>query len=164
MFLGSACSILIGGSLPIFNYLEGKMFDNFTDIDEMVKQAESIFIAYSIFGAIAVFVGWGMQYFWTIAGTRQANACRKAYISALMKQEVGWFETQESSELVSRFVADTLAFHLGIGEKVGMLLYLVTVFTSGVIISFVQGWELTLAILTVLPLVTYSWHLSEGIT
>jgi hypothetical protein len=28
---------------------------------------------------------------WIITGDRQANACRKAYLSSLLKQDVSWF-------------------------------------------------------------------------
>jgi ATP-binding cassette subfamily B (MDR/TAP) protein 1 len=159
--LGVACSILIGGALPFFSYLWGNMTDAFRDPNQMVEQAFNVLVEYLIFGAASIFIAWGMQYFWLIAGESQANECRRQYLNSLLKQEVGWFETQQSSEIVSRFTSDTLAFQLAIGEKISLVVYLLSMFLSGFIISVMHGWELTLVILACLPLLIFSFWIME---
>lgn len=73
MIAGSICSVIIGGGIPFFSFLWGNMTDAFKNADEMVNQALYIFIQYLLFGVLAIFAGWGMQYFWTVAGEDQAN-------------------------------------------------------------------------------------------
>lgn len=73
IILGTLCSMLIGGSLPIFAYLWGAMTNAFENADKMVQMAQNVFIQYTAFGVASIFAGWGMQYFWNIAGESQAN-------------------------------------------------------------------------------------------
>jgi ATP-binding cassette subfamily B (MDR/TAP) protein 1 len=86
MLLGSICSALMGAVLPVFSYLWGSMANSFSDSDKMVNDALMIFIEYLAFGVGAIFAGWGMQYFWLVAGESQANECRKEFIASLMRQ------------------------------------------------------------------------------
>lgn len=44
----------------------------------------------------------------------------------------------------------------GIGEKVGMFLFFMTTFLASIINAFIHGWELTLIILAVFPLIGVS--------
>lgn len=127
----------------------------------MVNMALDIFVQYILFGAGSIFGGWGMQYFWQAAGERQANKCRKHYIESLMRQEIGWYETQQSSQIVSRFVSDTQAFQLAIGDKIALVIYLISMFVSGIAISFKSGWKMTLVVLASMPILIFSWWLME---
>lgn len=52
---------------------------------------------------------------WMIAGERQGIACRKAYLRSLLRQEVGWFDMLNQTELASKFAKDTFAFQGAIG-------------------------------------------------
>ena len=39
----------------------------------------------------------------------------------------------------------------GIGEKIGMFVFFMTIFSASLINAFIHGWELTLIILSVMP-------------
>jgi len=41
----------------------------------------------------------------------------------------------------------------GIGEKMSIFLYLITVFIAAVIISFLSGWKLTLVVISCAPII-----------
>jgi ATP-binding cassette, subfamily B (MDR/TAP), member 1 len=97
MIIGSVCSVIIGGAVPLLCYLWGKNINSFSNSSEMVNEAITTFIEYIIFGAIAIFAGWGMHYFWMAAGESQINECRNRYLDAMIRQEMGWFETQQNS-------------------------------------------------------------------
>lgn len=76
-----------------------------------------------------------------------------------MRQEIGWYETQQSSQIVSKFISDTLAFQMAIGDKISMVIYQLSLFISGVVISFMHGWRMALVVLASLPLLIFSWWL-----
>ena len=164
MGLGTFCSIAVGAALPFFSLLWGNMTDAFKEPDSMVRMALDVFVQYVLFGVGAIFGGWGMQYFWLVAGEGQANRCRQHYLSSLMRQEVGWHEAQQSAQVVSRFLSDTLAFQLAIGDKMALVIYLVSMFVSGLVISFSRGWKMTLVVLACVPLLVFSWWLMEFYT
>jgi ATP-binding cassette, subfamily B (MDR/TAP), member 1 len=73
-----------------------------------------------------------------------------------MRQEMEWFDTQQTSQIVSTFVTDCLSFQHAIGEKVSLIIYLISMFISGCIIAFLSGWEMTLVVLAFEPLFIFS--------
>jgi hypothetical protein len=72
------------------------MTDAFSDTNSMVSTARSVMSMYLIFGGVSLFAGWGMHYFWQISAEKQANKCRKELFKSLLRQEIGWFETQST--------------------------------------------------------------------
>lgn len=46
---------------------------------------------------------------WIITGERQGVAFRKHYFAAILKQEIGWFDTINPNELSSRVANETHA-------------------------------------------------------
>jgi len=69
-----------------------------------------------IYVGISVFIGgWTMFACWMITGERQAIKCRKVYFMSLLKQEIGWFDVVNQSQLASKFAADNVAFQGAIG-------------------------------------------------
>eukprot|EP01133_Synstelium_polycarpum_P018363 gene18363-21975_t len=108
---------------------------------------------YFIYIACGVFVASYLEVaMWTMSGERQAERCRKAYLRAIIKQEIGWFDITKSSELATRIASDTQLFQAAIGEKVGNFLHFLSTFVSGFVIGLVNGWQLTLVILAITPL------------
>jgi len=52
------------------------------------------------------------------------------------------------------FLRDLIKMQEGIGEKIGMFIFFFTTFLASVILAFVKGWELTLVMLTSVPVST----------
>jgi ABC-type bacteriocin/lantibiotic exporter with double-glycine peptidase domain len=50
---------------------------------------------------------------------------------------------------------------MAIGEKVSFMIYLLSMFVSGFIISITHGWEMTLVVLAFVPVLIFSWRLME---
>ena len=59
---------------------------------------------------------------WMITGERQGVACRKDYLKSLLRQEIGWFDTINQSELSTKFATDCFAFQGAIGEKMSSII------------------------------------------
>ena len=104
-------------------------------------------------GAAAFVAGWGMFACWMITGERQGIACRKKYLASLLKQEIGWFDTINQSELSTKFATDSFAFQGAIGEKVSTLIMTIAMLIAGFIIAFIKGWLMTLVVLVSLPVI-----------
>lgn len=73
-----------------------------------------MFIFFGIGGGVLV-AGWLMFACWMIAGERQAIACRRAYLQSLLRQEIGWFDMINQSELSSKFATDCFAYQGALG-------------------------------------------------
>jgi hypothetical protein len=59
---------------------------------------------------------------WSLAGTRQSARIRSKYLKAILRQDIGFFDTETSTgEVVGRMSGDTLQIQEAIGEKVSGL-------------------------------------------
>jgi ATP-binding cassette subfamily B (MDR/TAP) protein 1 len=72
-------------------------------------------IQFILIGLGAWAAGWGMFACWMIAGERQGIALRKEYLKSLLRQEIGWFDTINQSELATKFATDCFSFQGAIG-------------------------------------------------
>uniref|UniRef100_A0A671LMY3 ABC-type xenobiotic transporter n=1 Tax=Sinocyclocheilus anshuiensis TaxID=1608454 RepID=A0A671LMY3_9TELE len=183
MLLGTVMSIANGTVLPLMVIVFGDMTNSFVDdtIAENIKNitlppSECIInftfpqpsneslgeqmtrhaIYYSIMGFVVLFAAYMQVAFWTLAAGRQVKKLRKRFFHSIMKQEIGWFDVNETGQLNTRLTDDVYKINEGIGDKLGMLLQNLTTFLTGIIIGFVKGWKLTLVILAVSPLLGIS--------
>uniref|UniRef100_A0A671LL31 ATP-binding cassette sub-family B member 5 n=1 Tax=Sinocyclocheilus anshuiensis TaxID=1608454 RepID=A0A671LL31_9TELE len=165
MLLGTVMSIANGTVLPLMVIVFGDMTNSFVDdtIAENIKnitlppkQMTRHAIYYSIMGFVVLFAAYMQVAFWTLAAGRQVKKLRKRFFHSIMKQEIGWFDVNETGQLNTRLTDDVYKINEGIGDKLGMLLQNLTTFLTGIIIGFVKGWKLTLVILAVSPLLGIS--------
>ena len=71
----------------------------------------------------------------------------------VLKQEIGFFDTGDAlGGLMQGLDDDCIAIQIAIGDKLGMFVYFVSTFVCGIIIALANGWELTLVIISMLPL------------
>ncbi|KAG7166950.1 ATP-dependent translocase ABCB1-like 1 [Homarus americanus] len=76
---------------------------------------------------------------------------RGRFLHSILRQEIGWFDTHKTNDFASRVTEDLSKMQEGMGEKIGLYIFFMVNFLSSVINAFVHGWELTLIILTVFP-------------
>ena len=58
-----------------------------------------------VLGVVVIIVGYGQVTFWLMAAYRQTQKMRTALLAAILKQEIGWFDTTETAELGTRLAA-----------------------------------------------------------
>uniref|UniRef100_A0A671LKP0 ATP-binding cassette sub-family B member 5 n=1 Tax=Sinocyclocheilus anshuiensis TaxID=1608454 RepID=A0A671LKP0_9TELE len=151
MLLGTVMSIANGTVLPLMVIVFGDMTNSF--VDDTIPSNESLG---DIMGFVVLFAAYMQVAFWTLAAGRQVKKLRKRFFHSIMKQEIGWFDVNETGQLNTRLTDDVYKINEGIGDKLGMLLQNLTTFLTGIIIGFVKGWKLTLVILAVSPLLGIS--------
>ncbi|CAK4709982.1 unnamed protein product, partial [Aphanomyces euteiches] len=81
---------------------------------------------------------------------------RSECLKHIMYQEIGWYDQRDISELASRISGDTVKIKEGMGEKLGEALRFFCQFVAGYAIGFTRGWNLTLAMACVMPLMALS--------
>ena len=62
-----------------------------------------LIIYFVLVGVAALFSGYTAVSLWTLAGERQITNIRKRFFRGVLRQDMGWFDTHEVSELKSRF-------------------------------------------------------------
>lgn len=59
-------------------------------------------IYYSIMGFVVLIAAYMQVAFWTLAAGRQVKRLRKKFFHSIMKQEIGWFDVNETGQLNTR--------------------------------------------------------------
>ncbi|KAK9914635.1 hypothetical protein M0R45_038404 [Rubus argutus] len=158
MVLGTLGSVVHGMAFPVGYLLLGKALDafgnNIHDTDAMVKALYKVipyvwYMAFATFPAGILEVGC-----WMYTSERQVARLRLAYLRAVLRQEVGAFDTDLTSGKVITGVSNhTSIIHDAIGEKLGHFLSCFATFFSGILIAAICCWEVTLLTLLVVPLI-----------
>ena len=68
------------------------------------------------------------------------------------RQDIAWYDVNQTGDFASRISDDLTKLQEGIGEKIGMFLFFVTIFSASLINAFIHGWELTLVIFSTMPI------------
>ena len=99
---------------------------------------------------------WIGQHILTVAlqttAMRQVTRIRTKFLGAVLRQDIAWYDTNTTSDFASKMTEDLNKIQDGIGEKMGMLVRFITTFLGSLIYPFIQNWEISLVISSVLPL------------
>ncbi|KAL5517017.1 hypothetical protein EMCRGX_G002482 [Ephydatia muelleri] len=115
-----------------------------TCVDDGTLIATVDFAIYKLSGAaVGTFLCACIQiFFYQMACERQLYKIRLYYYRAILRQDIGWFDSNPSGELASRLNDDLDKLHDGIGDKLSYLIQFIATFFGGLVISFLKSWKL----------------------
>ncbi|XP_023344692.1 phosphatidylcholine translocator ABCB4 [Eurytemora carolleeae] len=87
-----------------------------------------------------------------LAAERQAYRIRTEFLKAILRQDISWFDTTTTTDFATKMTEDLNKIQEGLGEKIGMLCFFMSTFVCSIITAFLKGWELTLVLLSMIPL------------
>ncbi|KAF2308701.1 hypothetical protein GH714_013376, partial [Hevea brasiliensis] len=94
---------------------------------------------------------------WMHTGERQVGTLRKKYLEAVLKQDVGFFDTDaRTGDIVFSVSTDTLLVQDAISEKVGNFIHYLSTFLAGLVVGFVSAWRLALLSVAVIPGIAFA--------
>ncbi|KAI8149541.1 P-loop containing nucleoside triphosphate hydrolase protein [Fennellomyces sp. T-0311] len=154
--LGAA---IAGAIFPCFALVFAKVitvmiFEGNTDPGPM-EGANLYSFVFVMFG-IACFVGFGAQIIsFECAGERYTERLRGHIFRAYMKQEVGYFDDDEHSmgALTSKLAIDSKNVNEMVTKVWGDVTQIISTTVTGLVISFVHNWILTLIVLCMAPFI-----------
>ncbi|GFQ83988.1 ATP-dependent translocase ABCB1 [Trichonephila clavata] len=115
------------------------------------------FSLYYVFIGIAVFIASIIQILsWLMACERQVYILRQEFFYQVLRHEISWFDKHQSGELTTRLNDDLERIREGIGDKFSMIIQYGSTFLAGFVVGFAKGWQLTLVIMSMTPLLTLS--------
>jgi ABC transporter fused permease/ATP-binding protein len=110
------------------------------------------FVLLGVFAVQAIFVGL-RYYLFTVIGDRVVADLRQRLFSAVMAQEMGFFDAGRTGELTSRLTSDTQAIQSAVTTNVSMALRYGAQAAGGVAILFFTSLKLSLVMIVAVPLV-----------
>ncbi|KAL4696197.1 hypothetical protein H8957_001561 [Semnopithecus entellus] len=153
--LGTLASVLNGTVHPVFSIIFAKIITMFGNKDKttLKHDAEMYSMIFVILGVIC-FVSYFMQgLFYGRAGEILTMRLRHLAFKAMLYQDIAWFDEKENStgSLTAILAIDTAQIQGATGSRIGVLTQNATNMGLSVIISFLYGWEMTLLILSIAP-------------
>ncbi|KAI3732543.1 hypothetical protein L1987_63749 [Smallanthus sonchifolius] len=160
MFTGTFGAIGNGICLPLMSVLLGDLINSFglthnnDNVVDVVSKVSLKFVYLAVWSGVTSSLQVSS---WMITGERQAARIRNLYLKTILRQDISFFDKETNTgEVVGRMSGDTVLIQDAMGEKVGKFTQLFSTFVGGFVVAFVQGWLLTLVMLTAIPLMVVS--------
>ncbi|MBA0841598.1 hypothetical protein Goarm_004082, partial [Gossypium armourianum] len=116
-----------------------------------------VYIAAGVFAA-----GWIEVSCWILTGERQTAVIRSKYVQVLLNQDMSFFDTYgNNGDIVSQVLSDVLLIQSALSEKVGNYIHNMATFFSGLIIGFINCWEIVLITLATGPFIVAAGGISN---
>ncbi|ESQ43858.1 hypothetical protein EUTSA_v10005750mg [Eutrema salsugineum] len=160
MILGTIGAVGNGLAFPIMTVLFGDVIDvfgqnqNSSDVSDKIAKVALKFVYLGLGTLVAALL---QVSGWMISGERQAGRIRSLYLKTILRQDIAFFDVETNTgEVVGRMSGDTVLIQDAMGEKVGKAIQLVSTFIGGFVIAFMEGWLLTLVMVSSIPLLVMS--------
>ncbi|KAI3455656.1 hypothetical protein Pfo_012319 [Paulownia fortunei] len=156
LIAGFLLGMIAGAILSIFPLVLGQALKVYfvTDKHKLKKEVGYLCLVLVGLGFGCIISLTGQQGFCGWAGTRLTKRVRDLLFKAILRQEPGWFDSNENSSgiLVSRLSIDCISFRSGLGDRISVLLMGLSSAAVGLGIAFFLQWRLTLLAAAVTPL------------
>ncbi|XP_057979479.1 ABC transporter B family member 20 [Malania oleifera] len=129
-----------------------RLFHRFTELALTI-----VYIAVAVFAA-----GWIEVSCWILTGERQTAVIRSRYVQVLLNQDMSFFDTYgNNGDIVSQVLSDVLLIQSALSEKVGNYIHNMATFFSGLIIGFINCWQIALITLGTGPFIVAAGGISN---
>ncbi|TBU45834.1 P-loop containing nucleoside triphosphate hydrolase protein [Dichomitus squalens] len=171
--IGLVAAAAAGASQPLMSLLFGRLTQDFvtfgTDVinaqNGVAGAAEDLPIAAAHFkhsaalnASYLVYIGIGMfvctytyMVVWVYTGEVNAKRLREAYLRAVLRQDIAFFDNVGAGEVATRIQTDTHLVQQGTSEKVALVVNFLAAFVTGFVLAYVRSWRLALAMSSMLP-------------
>ena len=166
MLLGTIGSIGAGISMPIMAFLSSDLFSDIGNTSESVtsqqieemkdivrKSMNKQIKRFLLFGVLAFVCNFLNVCFWSLVGQRCMHQMKRNYFTTILSQEQGWFDAHNAFEFATKVQAQLEQVEMGIGDKFGQIIMMLSQCVTGFVIAFITSWKITLVMLCVAPFI-----------
>jgi ABC-type multidrug transport system fused ATPase/permease subunit len=151
MVLGTIFAIGNGSVMPIFSVIFGQLLDDFNSPGGISAGINRNAWTFAVLGAGMFVCSWISLGCWMTIAEYQSKRIREAYLRAVMRQDMTFFDTNSPGELTTRLANDTELVKKALGEKVSTGFQHITTFIGGIVIGFYFGWQMALIVIGITP-------------
>ncbi|XP_010937072.1 ABC transporter B family member 19 [Elaeis guineensis] len=161
MAAGSLGAVVHGSAMPVFFLLFGDLVNGFgknqADLGKMTNEVSKYALYFVYLGLVVCLSSYAEIACWMYTGERQVGTLRRRYLEAVLKQDVGFFDTDaRTGDIVFSVSTDTLLVQDAISEKVGNFIHYLSTFLAGLVVGFISAWRLALLSVAVIPGIAFA--------
>ncbi|KAL0945944.1 hypothetical protein HGRIS_012223 [Hohenbuehelia grisea] len=179
------CAVISGGVAPFMTYVIGQAFDGFARFPtSSPTQDDKNALLHSVGVAALQLVGLAAaslalssitSSLWIWTGEQNAMAIRKVVYQSVTSKDIHWFDSNTHGDaqaqqdapigaggLMSKFTNETDQVRMASSLAAGMVLQYATTTLTCLILAFTRSYQLTLVILSAVPVLIFIQGLSQG--
>ncbi|XP_072979313.1 ABC transporter B family member 19-like [Typha angustifolia] len=162
VFLGCVGAMISGGSLPWYSYLFGNFvnkiaLESINDKDQMMKDVKKICLYMGTLALIVIIGAYMEITCWRTVGERSAQRIRREYLRAVLRQDVGFFDTEVSTaDVMHGISSDVAQIQEVMGEKMAHFIHHIFSFIFGYMVGFIKAWKVALVVFSVTPVMMFT--------
>lgn len=160
---GTICAIIAGAQMPLFALgVSQALVAYYMDWDTTQREVKKITILFCCAAVITVIVHAIEHLSFGIMGERLTLRVREKMFSAILSNEIGWFDEMDNSSsiLASRLESDATLLRTIVVDRSTILIQNFGLVAASFVIAFILNWRITLVVVATYPLII-SGHISE---
>ncbi|KAM3710870.1 hypothetical protein ACB098_01G065400 [Castanea mollissima] len=154
--LGSVGAVLAGMEAPLFAFgithiLTAFYSPNLSQMRDEIQRVALIFVGAAV---ITIPIYLLQHYFYTLMGERLTTRIRLLMFSAILSNEVGWFDFDENNtgSLTSILAADATLVRSALADRLSTIVQNVALTVTAFVIAFMLSWRIAAVVVASLPL------------